>query len=434
MCFVTSNPVWKNISCRECGQVYHWHDISLIQSINLSPTWKCSRCILSKRIARPLTIETPATGQLEFESATLLLQLQSGMLLCKENLSPVTASSGVSFPDTPPRKEPVGSRLKWKFHETQRRSRRVKQMRKHTIEKVKRRSKQQDMTAVERHFFVAGNDMSKGSLDITCRRVVRALQNKKEQLSSRGRTVFQFQAARLSDNIKEVRRRVYDVLPVMEALGAVTKEGRLYDHYGMDRIPLTMQWLATRTNIAKDILQGRKGCATEKVKSSDERCVAAGRYLKRVISYGPSFMADDGKVDDSMPSTRNLLTNYVEPNALTCPLKTLGVITLYMLFVFLLGGPQASFTMADLGGKLAGNPEDLFLRLSKSDVQNTAPPPSYRSGAGRRLYDVVSVLTGLGVITTSSDGEPLSLPMGCYKSKYIRLNRYILDPLSNVFN
>ena len=57
-----------------------------------------------------------------------------------------------------------------------------------------------------------------------------------------------------------------------------------------------------------------------------------------------------------------------------------------------------------------------------SDNNNTII--SYKSGSGRRLYDVVSVLTGLNVITSDLDaGER------CYKSKYVRLNEEIFNQL-----
>ena len=96
------------------------------------------------------------------------------------------------------------------------------------------------------------------------------------------------------NRLAEVRRRVYDVLPVLEALGIVTRTGRVYEYHGIERLPKTLRWLKARIATAKNVMdnQGPTSALPHR---------AAVRYLERVFMHGPIF-DDYGNAVDSLPS------------------------------------------------------------------------------------------------------------------------------------
>lgn len=330
----------------------------------------------------------------------------------------------------------------------------------------------------------------RGSLDTTCRRVLRALDNKQQELQQSGPPMsFKFQAAQLSDDIDEVRRRVYDVLPVLEAVGVVSRFGRLYVHHGLNRMGITVQWIIQCVNLAKNMARGDHPDTADV--PPGERKRHAGKLLKLVIENGPQFDEHTGElVGISMHTLEyaiereKLRREQAEYKHGLTELKTLGIITLHMIVILMIEGPDTLLTMSELGDRINHDPEQIFLELyhdgddrttvgssSLSQKARSATAPvilnavdheimkrnpsgelkteakqdreaKSKSGAGRRLYDVVSVMSGVGLLNTQIPRPTiLSPPLvvkkkknrvkesknTVYKAKCLRLHPVVFD-------
>lgn len=373
----------------------------------------------------------------------------------------------------------------------------------------------------------------RGSLELTCRHVLLGLEKQSAELakahnrtlsvssslspslssslSSSPSPVIKFQAATLSKEVNEVRRRVYDVLPILECLGIVSRLGRVYSYLGIERMCHTIVWVKQCVDFAKRWALGLES-PLEKLKiklTEDQRRRAAGRMIALVIASCPMWTncTSEDEKDKSHSNTSSLkakrekerkkdpkakkdsttvTTALIPPADLarlsfssssltssslasskpeaqgktqvkaTAPQgepKILSSLTLQILVLLLLKDPVTVVPISDISGDIEFDPEMLFMGPDSSvnctrlrlqfvkaapapviipgkkpgKVTNTGQDSSSSSNklsnvVGRRLYDVIGVLAGLGFVSTTRNPGRTRAEKSKTKCKVVSVN------------